>query len=116
MPWERVRPASRPAREPAAASQVGMVCFFNALSPLDLAGVLPEILDAEPAGHTPDDAAELEPSFGAAAANDGNDAHDAEVAEDRARVQSGRPELDTARVRPDEVEGYGSTARWKGRG
>jgi RNA polymerase primary sigma factor len=32
-------------------------------SDLDLAGVLPEILDAEPAGHTPDDAGELEPAF-----------------------------------------------------
>jgi RNA polymerase primary sigma factor len=33
---------------------------------LDLAGVLPEILDAEPAGHTPDETAELEPAFSAA--------------------------------------------------
>src|ERR1041384_3080345 len=30
---------------------------------LDLAGVLPEILDAEPAGHTPDESTELESSF-----------------------------------------------------
>ena len=42
--------------------------------------------------------------------------HRAEIAEDRAHVQFGRTELDAARVRVDEVEGYGSTARWKGRG
>jgi hypothetical protein len=43
--------------------------------------------------------------------------HRSEVAEDRKAVgRASRESLDAVRVRDDEVQGYGSSATWKGRG